>query len=156
MTMWSLPHHISTFLAYIMPLVRWMVAIVPCIMPAVKCNWTFYVFCICMSWEVWDLGTDNSLLRLTKAYLFLAFLLRSSVVSFLVSLVSDTGVIDLSDIKLIFWGGRVHQSSLLLGPSSVAMCCTTAWAWPPHQIVIKKFRFCSILIIIDSFGTQLC
>uniref|UniRef100_A0A2C9VN34 Uncharacterized protein n=1 Tax=Manihot esculenta TaxID=3983 RepID=A0A2C9VN34_MANES len=51
---------------------------------------------------------------------FSAFWLRSSVVSVLISLISDTWAIGPHDIKLIFFMGRVHHSSLLLGLSRVA------------------------------------
>ena len=48
---------------------------------------------------------------------FLVCWLRSSVVSVLIGLISDTWVIDPHDIKLNFL--KVHYSSLLLEPSSV-------------------------------------
>ena len=51
---------------------------------------------------------------------FSAFWLRSSVVSVLISLISDMWVIGPRDIKFISVGGRAHHSSLLLGLSSVA------------------------------------
>ncbi|KAL4189086.1 hypothetical protein AMTRI_Chr08g205230 [Amborella trichopoda] len=51
---------------------------------------------------------------------FSAFCLRSSVVSVLISLISDTWSIGPHDIKLIFQWGRDRNTSLLVGPSSIA------------------------------------
>ncbi|CAI0407821.1 unnamed protein product, partial [Linum tenue] len=68
---------------------------------------------------------------------FSAFWLRSSVVSVLISLISDTWANGPHDIKLIFIGGEAHYWSLLQGPSRVSpLCCTIAWAWrtPPIQV----------------------
>ncbi|CAI0407820.1 unnamed protein product, partial [Linum tenue] len=55
---------------------------------------------------------------------FSAFWLRSSVVSVLISLISDTWANGPHDIKLI-WPSRVSP-----------LCCTIAWAWrtPPIQV----------------------
>ncbi|KAL4193465.1 hypothetical protein AMTRI_Chr06g177040 [Amborella trichopoda] len=50
---------------------------------------------------------------------FSAFWLRSSVVSVLISLISDTWSIGPHDIKLIFQWGKGHRTSLLVGPSGV-------------------------------------
>lgn len=51
---------------------------------------------------------------------FSAFWLRSSVVSVLISLISDTWFIEPHDIKCIFLGGGPTHNSLLLGLSGVA------------------------------------
>ena len=55
-----------------------------------------------------------------KTIPFSAFWLRSSVVSVLISLISDTWFIEPHDIKCIFLGGGPTHNSLLLGLSGVA------------------------------------
>ena len=55
-----------------------------------------------------------------KSIPFSAFWLRSSVVSVLISLISDTWFIEPHDIKCIFLGGGSTYNSLLLGLSGVA------------------------------------
>ncbi|KAG8663230.1 hypothetical protein MANES_01G190050v8, partial [Manihot esculenta] len=68
---------------------------------------------------------------------FSAFWLRSSVVSVLISLISDTWAISPHDIKFIFlWGGPNTVASYW-GPRSSPMRCTVARAWRTHQDIIK-------------------
>ncbi|BBN00786.1 hypothetical protein MPTK1_2g02100 [Marchantia polymorpha subsp. ruderalis] len=59
---------------------------------------------------------------------FSAFWLRSSVVSVLISLISDTRVIDPHDINLIYFRVRVQSSSLLFG----TLQCRLGIALPPR------------------------
>ncbi|KAL7082393.1 hypothetical protein ACP275_14G096300 [Erythranthe tilingii] len=51
---------------------------------------------------------------------FSAFWLRSSVVSVLISLISDMWAIGPHDIKFIFLGGGPTNAACCFGPSSVA------------------------------------
>jgi hypothetical protein len=57
---------------------------------------------------------------------FSAFWLRSSVVSVLISLISDTGNIVPHDIKLIFLSGDPNEVACYLGEPGCAVYCTTA------------------------------
>ncbi|TYG86290.1 hypothetical protein ES288_A13G122800v1 [Gossypium darwinii] len=60
---------------------------------------------------------------------FTAFWLRSSVVSVLISLISDTWAFDSQDIKFIFLGGRYMTVACYWGSRASPMRYTTAWAW---------------------------
>ncbi|KAK1273252.1 hypothetical protein QJS04_geneDACA012460 [Acorus gramineus] len=62
---------------------------------------------------------------------FSAFWLRSSVVSVLISLISDTWPIGSHDIKLIFlWGSGPLPMACHWGPTRASpLRCTTVWAW---------------------------
>ncbi|KAJ4728770.1 Protein kinase superfamily protein [Melia azedarach] len=64
---------------------------------------------------------------------FSAFWLRSSVVSVLISLISDTWDIVPHDIKFIFLGGGSITVACCWDPQASPLRCTTAWAWraPP-------------------------
>uniref|UniRef100_A0A2C9U0P8 Uncharacterized protein n=1 Tax=Manihot esculenta TaxID=3983 RepID=A0A2C9U0P8_MANES len=66
---------------------------------------------------------------------FSAFWLRSSVVSVLISLISDTWAIGPHDIKLLFlWGGSITVACYW-GSRSSPLRCTTARAWRTHQCI---------------------
>ncbi|KDO71656.1 hypothetical protein CISIN_1g038069mg, partial [Citrus sinensis] len=60
---------------------------------------------------------------------FSAFWLRSSVVSVLISLISDMWAIGPHDIKLIFVGGGSATVACYRGPQASLLRCTTARAW---------------------------
>uniref|UniRef100_A0A2C9W1C0 Uncharacterized protein n=1 Tax=Manihot esculenta TaxID=3983 RepID=A0A2C9W1C0_MANES len=67
---------------------------------------------------------------------FSAFWLRSSVVSVLISLVSDTWAIGPHDIKFIFlWRGSAAVACYW-GSQASPMPCTTARAWRIHQWLV--------------------
>ena len=57
---------------------------------------------------------------LFETHTFSAFWLRSSVVSVLISLISDTEYTVLQDIKLIFNWGRVTRCACTAAPTPVA------------------------------------
>ncbi|ONI28018.1 hypothetical protein PRUPE_1G117400 [Prunus persica] len=63
----------------------------------------------------------------------------SSVVSVLISLISDTWANGPHDIKLISLGGGPTTVACYWGSQASPKRCTTAWAWrtPPKQV--KKF-----------------
>ncbi|CAN7027320.1 unnamed protein product, partial [Brassica rapa subsp. trilocularis] len=64
-----------------------------------------------------------------------AFWLRSSVVSVLISLISDMWAIGPLDINSIFLGRKSIKIACCLGFHESPMRCTTARAWlnPPNQ-----------------------
>jgi hypothetical protein len=64
---------------------------------------------------------------------FSAFWLRSSVVSVLISLISDMWPNGSHDIKLLFWGGEVIIIACYWISQVSPMRCTIAWAGSPHQ-----------------------
>ncbi|KAL7105632.1 hypothetical protein ACP275_07G056000 [Erythranthe tilingii] len=77
-----------------------------------------------------------------KVIPFSAFWLRSSVVSILISLISDMWVIGSHDIKFIFLGGGPTQVACCLGLHASPMRCTTrAWRTPTHTSY-KVHCFC--------------
>ncbi|CAL8990878.1 unnamed protein product [Prunus brigantina] len=61
---------------------------------------------------------------------------RSSVVSVLISLISDTWANGPHDIKLISLGGGLTTVACYWGSQASPKCCTIAWAWrtPPNQV----------------------
>ena len=71
-------------------------------------------------------GTDSAGVSLDTAprrptnHTFSAFWLRSSVVSVLISLISDTVTIGYLDVKLIFGKGGVTRRACMSAPSRVA------------------------------------
>ena len=71
-----------------------------------------------------------------KSIPFSAFWLRSSVVSVLISLISDTWAIGSHDIKLIFKRGRSTTVACYWDSQASPMCCTTTRAWrtPPSPV----------------------
>ncbi|CAI0469114.1 unnamed protein product, partial [Linum tenue] len=71
----------------------------------------------------------RKLLRSVVSIPFSAFWLRSSVVSVLISLISDTWANGPHDIKLIFIGG---ESPLR---------CSIAWAWRTPPIIVQFLYF---------------
>ena len=70
---------------------------------------------------------------------FSAFWLRSSVVSVLISLISDTWAIGSHDIKLIFLGGGLTTVACYWSPQASPMRCTTARAWHAPTKPISNF-----------------
>ncbi|OAY36772.1 hypothetical protein MANES_11G047175v8 [Manihot esculenta] len=71
---------------------------------------------------------------------FSAFWLRSSVVSVLISLISDTWAIGSHDIKLIFLWGEHVTVACYWGSWASPMRCTVAWAWrTPTNSSFKSF-----------------
>ncbi|KAG4157333.1 hypothetical protein ERO13_D02G056933v2, partial [Gossypium hirsutum] len=60
---------------------------------------------------------------------FSAFWLRSSVVSVLISLISDTWSIGSHDIKFIFRVGESITVACYWGSRASPGFCTIAWAW---------------------------
>ncbi|TYH45719.1 hypothetical protein ES332_D11G284900v1 [Gossypium tomentosum] len=66
---------------------------------------------------------------------FSAFWLRSSVVSVLISLISDTWANGPHDIKLIFLGGKLTTVACYWGFHASPKRCTIAQAWrtPPNS-----------------------
>ncbi|ONI24148.1 hypothetical protein PRUPE_2G226800 [Prunus persica] len=67
---------------------------------------------------------------------FSAFWLRSSVVSVLISLISDTWANGPHDIKLISLGGGPTTVACYWGSRASPKRCTIAWAWrtPPNLV----------------------
>ena len=65
---------------------------------------------------------------------FSAFWLRSSVVSVLISLISDTWPIGSHDIKLISYGERPTTVACYWGLCASPMRCTVAWAIKKRKI----------------------
>jgi hypothetical protein len=81
---------------------------------------------------------------------FSAFWLRSSVVSVLISLISDTWVIDPHDIKLIFLGGRFITVACYWGSSSVALALHYSMGLAqPSQFYSKCFLW--LFLCISQF-----
>ncbi|KAJ4824878.1 hypothetical protein Tsubulata_007182 [Turnera subulata] len=72
---------------------------------------------------------------------FSAFWLRSSVVSVLISLISDTWAIGPLDIKLIFVRGGSTAVACYWDPRASPKRCTTARAWRTLQFQLK---FCGL------------
>ena len=75
---------------------------------------------------------------------FSAFWLRSSVVSVLISLISDTWFIEPHDIKCIFFRGSAHSSAACCWGSPASLVhCTTAHArrTPILQNPKERFQF---------------
>ena len=70
----------------------------------------------------------NERTRTMELIPFSAFWLRSSVVSVLISLISDTWVIDPHDIKLISCGGGSTTVACHWGPRASPLRCTAARA----------------------------
>ena len=70
---------------------------------------------------------------------FSAFWLRSSVVSVLISLISDTWDIVPHDIKFIFLGGGPITIACYWGPRASPLRYTTAWAWRTPPKPSSKF-----------------
>uniref|UniRef100_J3LIB6 Secreted protein n=1 Tax=Oryza brachyantha TaxID=4533 RepID=J3LIB6_ORYBR len=60
---------------------------------------------------------------------FSAFWLRSSVVSVLISLISDMWPCVHCDIKFIFCGEGPTTLACQWGPHALPRRCTAAWAW---------------------------
>jgi len=93
---------------------------------------------------------------------FSAFWLRSSVVSVLISLISDTWFIEPHDIKCIFLGGGPTHNSLLLGLSGVACALhySTSLAHPKNTNTNTKWWIdCWIeivLVTIESIWKIVC
>ncbi|KAG4109591.1 hypothetical protein ERO13_1Z049332v2, partial [Gossypium hirsutum] len=67
---------------------------------------------------------------------FSAFWLRSSVVSVLISLISDTWIIDPHDIKSIFLGGSSLTIACYWGSRVSSLFCTAASFWHTPPIVV--------------------
>ncbi|ONI27962.1 hypothetical protein PRUPE_1G113700 [Prunus persica] len=67
---------------------------------------------------------------------FSAFWLRSSVVSVLISLISDTWANGPHDIKLISLGGGLATVACYWSSQASPKRCTIAWAWrtPPKRV----------------------
>ncbi|ONI28292.1 hypothetical protein PRUPE_1G136000 [Prunus persica] len=67
---------------------------------------------------------------------FSAFWLRSSVVSVLISLISDTWANGSHDIKLIYLGGGSTIIACYWGSQVSPKHCNIAWAWhtPPNLV----------------------
>ncbi|KAG6664522.1 hypothetical protein CIPAW_02G098900 [Carya illinoinensis] len=64
--------------------------------------------------------------------------IRSSVVSVLISLISDTWPIGSHDIKLIFLGGVPITVACYWGSRASPLRCTTASAWrTPHPSLVQ-------------------
>ncbi|CAI0435449.1 unnamed protein product, partial [Linum tenue] len=81
---------------------------------------------------------------------FSAFWLRSSVVSVLISLISDTWVNGPHDIKLIFLGGEAHHWSLLQGLLKCRPCVALLHGpGAPHQFQFNDF---SIGLKVNNIG----
>nr|GLL45174.1 hypothetical protein EUTSA_v10009901mg [Ipomoea trifida] len=71
-----------------------------------------------------------------KSIPFSAFWLRSSVVSVLISLISDTWAISPHDINSLFLGGRPIKAACCPGLRASPWRCTIASAWrtPPSPV----------------------
>ncbi|RZB88703.1 hypothetical protein D0Y65_027899, partial [Glycine soja] len=65
----------------------------------------------------------------SKLIPFSAFWLRSSVVSVLISLISDMWAIGPHDIKLLFWWGESNTVACYWASQVSPKRCTIAWAW---------------------------
>ncbi|KAG6732239.1 hypothetical protein I3842_01G167100 [Carya illinoinensis] len=70
---------------------------------------------------------------------FSAFWLRSSVVSVLISLISDTWSIGPHDIKFIFVRGESITVACCWGFRASPLRCTMAWAWRTLTNPIQRF-----------------
>ncbi|EYU30012.1 hypothetical protein MIMGU_mgv1a024460mg [Erythranthe guttata] len=80
-----------------------------------------------------------SKVRLKMNIPFSAFWLRSSVVSVLISLISDMRAIGSHDIKLIFLGGGSITAACCSGSRESLRRCTTAFAWLAPLILSQIF-----------------
>ncbi|XP_043807031.1 uncharacterized protein LOC122721922 [Manihot esculenta] len=78
--------------------------------------------------------------KTVKIIPFSAFWLRSSVVSVLISLISDTWVNGPLDIKVIFYGGGSATVACYWGSLALSVRCTTALAWRTPPIPISRFQ----------------
>ncbi|KAI9394530.1 hypothetical protein POPTR_005G106933v4 [Populus trichocarpa] len=75
---------------------------------------------------------------------FSAFWLRSSVVSVLISLISDTWANGSHDIKFIFLGGGSITVACYWGCRSSPLRCTKAMAWRTPPTPAPKDMICSV------------
>ncbi|KAF9688217.1 hypothetical protein SADUNF_Sadunf02G0174300 [Salix dunnii] len=73
---------------------------------------------------------------------FSAFWLRSSVVSVLISLISDTWAIGPHDIKFIFQGGRPITVACCRGLQASPERCTAVQAWRSPPVILPGFIAC--------------
>ncbi|EYU35441.1 hypothetical protein MIMGU_mgv1a019452mg [Erythranthe guttata] len=80
---------------------------------------------------------ELSNMKWSKFFLpFSVFWLRSSVVSVLISLISDMWANGSHDIKFIFVGGGPHGQLAALGLHASPVRCTTVWAWRTPPILV--------------------
>ncbi|KAI9396884.1 hypothetical protein POPTR_004G202466v4, partial [Populus trichocarpa] len=79
---------------------------------------------------------------------FSAFWLRSSVVSVLISLISDTWANGSHDIKLIFLGGGSVTIACYWGSRASPARCTKALAWRTPPILVELISHSLIVIYI--------
>uniref|UniRef100_B9MX99 Uncharacterized protein n=1 Tax=Populus trichocarpa TaxID=3694 RepID=B9MX99_POPTR len=75
---------------------------------------------------------------------FSAFWLRSSVVSVLISLISDTWANGSHDIKFIFLGGGSITVACYWGSRASPLRCTIALAWRSPPALVPKDLICSV------------
>ncbi|CAL8991082.1 unnamed protein product, partial [Prunus brigantina] len=86
--------------------------------------------------SLWRRGFRCTCIQAQRHIPFSAFWLRSSVVSVLISLISDTWAIGPHDIKLISLGGGLTTVACYWSSQASPKRCTIAWAWrtPPKQV----------------------